>query len=151
MMSLLPYYPRRTFNPEAMMRTFFDDPFFRMTPVQRRPLGGMMRVDIEDKGESYLLTADMPGVPKENVKLSVENGVLTITAESRTETKDTEGEAERRYLYQERRIGSMSRSFTLEGIEEQDISAEYTDGVLNVTLPKKVEPKAEGARQIVIR
>ena len=165
MMSLLPYYPNRSCNPESMIRSFFDDPFvseffrrtpdtfFDRTPAVRRCVGGMMRVDVEDKGDSYLLTADMPGVQKENLKISVENGVLTIAARYNAETKESapEGESERRYLYQERSTGSMSRSFSLEGIEEKDISAAYADGVLSVTLPKKFEEKAEGARRIEIR
>lgn len=160
MMSLIPYYPSRSYNPESMMRSFFDDPFFasffdRSPALSRRTheMRSMMRVDVEDKGSSYLLTADMPGIQKENLKISVENGVLTIAAEYASETRenDPEGDTERRYLYQERRTGSMSRSFSLDGIEEKDISAAYADGVLSVTLPKKVEEKPEGARQIEIR
>ena len=82
MMSLLPYYPARSHNPESMIRSFFDDPFisdfFRHTPdtffgrapALHRSVSGMMRVDVEDQGNSYLLTADMPGVQKENLKIS---------------------------------------------------------------------------------
>ncbi len=158
MMSLLPYYTSRSYAPDTMLRSFFDDPFFssfffdRTPAVSRSPqeMRGMMRVDVEDTGESYLLTTDLPGVRKEDLKISVENGVLTISAEYNTE-RSTESNPERRYLYQERRSGSMSRSFSLEGVQEQDIHAEYTDGVLRVTLPKKIEPKAEGARTIEIR
>ncbi len=164
MMSLLPYYTNRHYTPESMLRSFFDDPFFssffsdRTPAVSRSPqeMRGMMRVDVEDTGDSYLLTTDLPGVRKEDLKISVENGVLTISAEYNTERKestpegDAEPKVERRYIYQERRSGSMSRSFSLEGVKENDIRAEYADGVLRVTLPKNIEPKAEGARNIEI-
>ncbi len=167
MMSLLPYYPNRNLTPENMIRTFFDDPFFssffsdRTPAVSRAPRAahGMMRVDVEDVGENYLLTADLPGMRREDIRLSVEDGVMTISAEYDTARRDgapvydadSAPKNDRRYLYQERRVGSMSRSFSLEGVKENDIHAEYADGVLRVTLPKQTEPEKNPVRQIEIR
>lgn len=159
MMSLMPYYTVRP--AENMMHSFFDDPFFSpffSTRTPERKVRSMMRVDVEDVGDSYLLTADLPGMRREDIRLSVEDGVMTIAAEYAAERKndapvyDAEGGAanDRRYLYQERRSGSVSRSFSLEGVNEEGIRAEYTDGVLRVILPKQTAPEKAPVRRIEI-
>jgi HSP20 family protein len=156
MMSLMPYYTARPAAAENMLRSFFSDPFFSpflsgRTPERR--MHSMMRVDVEDVGDSYLLTADMPGMRREDIRLSVEDGVLTISAEYEHASPNAESETDtdRRYIYQERRSGSMSRSFSLEGVKEEDIHAEYADGVLRVTLPKQTAPEKAPVRRIEIR
>lgn len=124
----------------------FGDEFFRSF------FGGnaapAMKVDVEDKGDSYLLLTDLPGMKKEDVKISVEDGVLTIAVEQKTETN--EEDKARNYVYRERRTSSMSRSFSLEGVNEEGITAEYTDGVLHLTLPKEAET-AEKVKTIEIK
>ena len=87
-----------------------------------------MKVDVRNEGEKFVLEADMPGMHKDDLKIEVDEGVLTISAvynEDR-EQKDEED----KYVYRERRIGNMSRSFNLEGIREDDITASFKDGVL---------------------
>ena len=78
----------------------------------------------------------------------VEDGVLTIAVEQKTETN--EEDKARNYVYRERRTSSMSRSFSLEGVNEEGITAEYVDGVLHLTLPKAAQPE-EKVRNIEIR
>ncbi len=95
------------------------------------------KVDVEDQGDHYLLKADLPGVAKENVHIALQEGVLTISAE----TCEEKEQKETNYLFRERRTGSMSRSFNVEGIDEEAISAAYADGVLSLTLPKLAEEK----------
>lgn len=150
MMSMMPYYnvsrnakPRMTRSERNM--TPFGDEFFRA--FFGDGTAADMKVDVQDKGDSYLLEADLPGVKKEDVNLSVENGVLTISVEQKEE-KDEEDKA-RSYVYRERRSVSMNRSFSLEGIQEDGITADYTDGVLRLTLPKIAE-QAPVARRIEI-
>ena len=110
-------------------RPFFADNFGMMSA--QRP----MKVDVRDEGEKFVLEADMPGMHKDDLKIEVDEGVLTISAvynEDR-EQKDEED----KYVYRERRIGNMSRSFNLEGIREDDITASFKDGVLTLEMPKR--------------
>lgn len=98
-------------------------------------------VDISETDGEYLIKAELPEVKKEDVKVTVEDGVLTIQGERRQE-KEEKG---KRYHRVERSYGSFVRSFTLpESVDEGGVKAEYKDGVLNLHLPKseKVKPKA---------
>lgn len=98
-------------------------------------------VDISEIEGEYLIKAELPEVKKEDVKVSVEDGVLTIQGERRQE-KDEKG---RKFHRVERSYGSFVRSFTLpESVDEGAVKAEYKDGILNLHLPKseKVKPKA---------
>ena len=141
MMNMIPYYAARPFRSRTLLA---GDEFFRSFFSDNAPLA--MHVDVEDKGESYLLQADLPGMKREDVRISVEDGVLTIAAEYAQD--NTKEDKERRYVLRERHSGSMSRSFRLEGINQEGIHAEYTDGVLRLTLPK--EEERSGARRIEI-
>jgi HSP20 family protein len=101
----------------------------------------MPTVDISETEGEYLIKAELPEVRKEDVKVTVENGVLTLQGERRQE-KEEKG---KRFHRVERSYGSFVRSFTLpESVDESGVKAEYKDGVLNLHLPKseKVKPKA---------
>lgn len=98
-------------------------------------------VDVSETDAEYLIKADLPEIKKENVKVSLENGLLTIQGE-RTYEKDEKG---RRYHRVERSYGRFVRSFTLpDSVDESKVRAEYKDGVLNLYVPKadKAKPKA---------
>ncbi len=89
--------------------------------------------DVIDKGDSYLLEAELPGFQKEDIKIDLDKDTLTITAahnEEKREEKDN-------YVRQERRYNSYCRSFHIPGIKKENISAEYNNGVLGITLPKE--------------
>jgi HSP20 family protein len=95
-------------------------------------------VDIVEDDKEYLIKAELPEVKKEDVKVTVENGVLTITGERKFE-KEEKG---RKYHRVERGYGSFMRSFALpEGAAGDKISAEFKDGVLKVHLAKSAEAK----------
>ena len=101
----------------------------------------MPTVDISETEGEYLIKAELPEVRKEDVKVTVENSVLTLQGERRQE-KEEKG---KRFHRVERSYGSFVRSFTLpESVDESSVKAEYKDGVLNLHLPKseKVKPKA---------
>jgi len=92
---------------------------------------------VENEKE-YLVKADLPDVKKENVKVTVENGVLTITGERRFEKE----EKDKKYHRIERSYGNFLRSFTLpEGADGAKVNAEFKDGVLKVHLPKSETAK----------
>jgi HSP20 family protein len=95
-------------------------------------------VDITEDDKEYLIKAELPEVKKEDVKVTVENGTLTITGERKFE-KEEKG---KKYHRIERAYGSFMRSFTLpEGAAGDKVSADFKDGVLKVHLPKSAEAK----------
>src|SRR5687767_12984263 len=101
-----------------------------MTVTQWLPL-----VDITEDGQAYLIKAELPEVKKEDVKVTVENGVLTISGERKFEKE--EKDKEKRYHRIERAYGSFTRSFTLpDEADETKVGAEFKDGVLTVRLAK---------------
>ncbi len=99
------------------------------------------RVDITERNEHYEITAELPGVKKENLNITLEDGVLSIEAETRQEEKQQQGD---KIIRQERRYGKYRRSFNLgDSVHEEDISASFEDGILKVSAPKarEVAPK----------
>jgi HSP20 family protein len=120
----------------------FSRPTLRNTGKENLTVADWMpTVDISENESEYLIKAELPEVRKEDVKVTVENGVLTLQGERRQE-KEEKG---KRFHRVERSYGSFVRSFTLpESVDEGGVKAEYKDGVLALHLPKseKVKPKA---------
>ena len=99
----------------------------------------MMMADIREKENEYVVEAEMPGVKKEDIELVCENGVLTISAKTNQEkTKE-----EDHYIQRERVTGEYYRSFALKDIDEDNINAKLEEGMLYITLPKKVIKKED--------
>ena len=108
----------------------------RLTTAQWAPL-----VDIIEDEKEYLIKAELPEVRKEDVKVSVEDGILTISGERKHETEENGA----KYHRVERAYGLFSRSFTVpESADASNVSAEFKNGVLNVHLAKdeKAKPKS---------
>ena len=138
--AMIPYRHHNVETHRNEMNPWNDD-FFRAFFGDRRMMD-TFRVDVQDKGDAYELTADLPGVRKEDVQVELEEGVLTISAKMNEEHEEKDEKAGN-YLFRERRTGSMTRSFNVDGIREEEITATYADGVLKLTLPKVVEePKS---------
>ena len=94
-----------------------------------------LTVDVTEKNGAYLVSADLPGVRKEDIHVDIDGAQVTLTAEVRRETQAAEGE---RVLHTERSFGKVSRSFTLpQELDEAKAEAKFRDGVLELTLPKK--------------
>ena len=104
------------------------------------------RTDIRDEGDKFVLEAELPGFKKEDIKLDLKDGVLTISAQHSSESEEKKDS----YVRRERRYGSFSRSFDVSGIQEDHISAAYNNGVLELTLPK-AQPVVPASRQIEIQ
>ncbi len=125
-------------------RGIFDvqDDFERMFDRLMRPLRtpetlerGTFRpvIDMEEHDDEYVVTAEMPGMDEDSIHLSVRNNTLTIRGEKEATTDKEEGES----YYRERRYGSFQRSINFEkGIDAERVDAEYTNGVLHISLPK---------------
>jgi HSP20 family protein len=101
-------------------------------------------VDVIHKDETVVLRADLPGIKPDEVKITVEDGVLTVSGQHTEESEEEEGS----YMRRERRSGSFSRSMTLPaGVNAEDIESTTKDGVLEVTIPL---PKTEEKKAIEI-
>lgn len=133
--------------------TNYEDPFF--SPALFRFLNDQtencqtafpMKADILQDKENFYVSVEMPGVKKENINISLKDGYMTIDA-LREAKKENEGTY---YTRKERFYGHASRSFYVGDAGEEDISAKYEDGVLNVTIPVKAIKKEAAARKIAI-
>jgi HSP20 family molecular chaperone IbpA len=106
----------------------------------------MMKTDVKETDEGYEVDVDLPGFSKDEIKLELNNGYLTISTE-KSLNKENKG----KMLRQERYVGTMQRSFYVgSSITEEDIKAKYENGVLNLKLPKKDVRKVPEKRQILI-
>ncbi len=127
------------------------DDFFRGFFVRPVDFGAeadapAVKIDVKEKEKSYLVHAEVPGVKKEDIHVSIDGAIVSISAERRDEKDVKEGE---RMLRTERYFGKVSRSFQLaQEIDEAQVTAKYSDGVLELSLPKKA---ATQARKITIQ
>ena len=144
MYTMIPY--RRNLNRE-LARPFFGDnwlrSFFDMGDVVTN---AGFRVDVREDDAAFHLEAELPGVPKDKLNVSVDEGILTISADLNEERKEESA----CYLYSERRSGHVERSFNLEGIDAENITADYRNGVLMLNLPKEQPAPKKDARKIEI-
>ncbi len=134
--------PRRGFFSDDFDNLF--EGFFRpMTRFPRDENGSMMpAVDVIDEKNQYIVKAELPGVKRKDIDVSINNGVLTINAERRMEeeSKDEKGQVIRR----ESRYGSYVRSMTLDNtVDVKSVKADYKDGILKLVLPKSEEAKPQ--------
>lgn len=99
-----------------------------------------MKADVRETEKEFIVEADMPGVKKEDIRLELIDGVLTIGVEHNEEVE----EKRENYIRKERKFGSACRSFRVDGVKQENVTAKYNDGVLTVTLPKSedVKPRA---------
>ena len=137
---------------DEMFNDFDDEIFGRrsMLPAQsgmRRQ--GLMKTDVSETEQAYNLEIDLPGFNKEDIKIKLDDGMLTISAEKNEdveEREDKNGKPRKngsRLIRKERHYGSMSRSWYVgDDIKKDDIKASYNNGVLSLTVPK-AEPKKD--------
>ena len=137
-------------NPTRSLMTDFDRIFDTMfSPGWPRLSAGqswMLAVDVNETEKEFFLSADMPGLDKNDVSVDIHDGVITIKGERAIDNeKSTDG-----YRIRERQLGSFNRSFRLpDNVNEDKVAAKFKNGVLTVTLPKTKEILPEG-RQIKI-
>ena len=139
---------------------FFDDPFFNdkeMRKLEKKLAGkpharsvqkqNLMRTDVKETADAYEMKVELPGFKKENIRLTLEDGYLTIYAE-----KDSDEERGGKFLRRERYAGACKRSFYVgDELHEDQIKAEFKHGVLKIDLPKKKEvPAVEQSKYIAI-
>ena len=129
--------------------SLFDDFFKDIAPgFYVRPLHGdslpapsQIKVDVKETDGGYTVQAEVPGVPKEDIHVSVEGNVVSLRAEVRQLDQKTEGE---KVLRSERYYGSVARSFQLPAdIDAAQATAKYDNGILTLTLPKKLNNSSQ--------
>ena len=124
------------------------DPFRTLGELERAFFSGRapaeFRTDIRDEGDHFLLEADLPGFNKEDIHVDISQDTLTISAERHSQHEDKEKKGS--YIRCERSYGSYERSFSLDGVDTDAIKASFTNGVLTLTMPKRIEPKVVGRR-----
>ena len=139
MFDLMPFGHRE----RNFMKAFddFDKEFFGDFP---KSFAGF-RADVLDKGNQYVLEAELPGFNKEDIHIDIDGDYLTVSAEHNAEKK----EEQKDYIRQERHYGSYSRSFNISDIRADKISASYKNGILTLSLPKQ-EPHKKETKSIPI-
>ena len=117
------------YNPwDEMERAFFGDGAWNRSLAE-------FKTDIQDKGDSYLLQADLPGFKKEDIHIDLDGETMTIRAERHSEHEEQDKKGS--YVRCKRSYGSYERAFDVSGIDTDKIGAQYADGVLKLTMPKK--------------
>ena len=123
--------PRR--NGFDLLEEMFRDPFFSNYESK------VMKTDIEERNDKYLIDIDLPGYEKDNIKIEVEDGYLTVHADVESSSEEKE---DGKFVRRERYVGSCSRSFYIgDDIESEDIKAAFKNGILELEIPKKEEKK----------
>lgn len=140
------------------IRRFFDAPFGRLmeepfaTDLFAEPVGWLPAVEVSETDTEYTVTAELPGMQRDDVRVEFENGVLSIEGEKTEEHKTEERKDEkddRRHLVWERTYGSFQRSFGFPGVDDARITAAMKNGVLTVKLPKMAGAKPRGRRVVI--
>ena len=112
----------------------FRDPFFTGERESK-----LMRTDIKEKKDKYIVDIDLPGYEKEDIKIEIDNGYLIVNAKTNHHKDEKE---EGKYVRKERFVGECSRSFYVgEDVKQEDIKASFRNGTLKIEIPKKDEPK----------
>jgi len=140
---MLPTISERTFRP-FYMPGFFDDDFF---PVLNTRTSSMPAVNIREDEKRFTLDLAVPGIDKKELKIDINEDVLTISSETKNESEESkDGYKRKEFSY-----SSFCRSFQIpENINKDKIEANYKDGILSVTLPKAEEEKHKISRQVKI-
>lgn len=123
----------------SLFDDFFRDvaPGFYVKPLHGDPLPspGQIKIDVKENGNSYTVSAEIPGVRKEDIHVTIEGGMVMVRAEVKQEDQQTQDD---KLLRSERYFGAVSRGIQLpQDIDQSQAKAKYDNGVLTLTLPKK--------------
>jgi HSP20 family protein len=140
---MLPTITKRSFRP-FYMPNIFDDDFF---PVVSHRSSSMPSVNIKEDEKNFILELAVPGIDKNDLRIDINEDILTISSEARKETE----ESNEAYKRKEFSYSSFCRSFYIpENVNRETIEAGYKDGILSVSLPKQEEDKNKLSRQVKI-
>ena len=128
---------------------FNDDFWGRKNPLYGKNAKNMMKTDIREHDNGYELDVDLPGFKKDEIKVELEDGYLTISAAKGLD-KDQQ-DKKGKYIRRERYAGAMQRSFYVgDGVTQEDVKAKFEDGILRLSIPKKDVQTVETKKTIAI-
>jgi HSP20 family protein len=128
------------FDPFGDFDDMFKGVFMRPVLFEGQPQM-QIKMDLKEDDRAYTVHADIPGVKKEDIHVNIEGNQVSISAETKLEKEEKKGE---KVLRSERYVGKVARSFTLaHDVDESKSQAKYSDGVLELTLPKKAPNTAK--------
>jgi HSP20 family protein len=141
--TMVPTIGKRSFRP-FYMGSIFDDGFF---PVMSNNTSSKPAVNIKEDEKSFILDLAVPGIDKKELKIDINEDLLTISSETKNESEEnTDGYKRKEFSY-----SSFCRSFQIpENVSKDKIEANYRDGILSVALPKIEEDKRKISRQVKI-
>lgn len=123
------------YDPFGDLEDLFQGFFVRPMSLETGRAPAQFKVDVKEGDKAYTVQAEIPGVKKEDINVTIEGNQVAITAEVKREKEDRQGE---KLLRSERYYGRVYRAFSLaQDVDEAAASARYHDGVLELTLPKK--------------
>ena len=126
-------------------RIFFDDFFDDFQPPKK--LDKLMKCDIYEKENKYVIEMDVPGFKKEDINMELEDGYLKISVEKKSDEKETE---DKKYIRRERHsYTKCERQFYVGNVNEDEIKAKFSDGILEISVPKE-EAKKDNKKIISI-
>lgn len=134
----------------GLIDPFFDDFFHFPFELEKASTSHLMKTDIEDKGDHYLLTMDVPSIDRKNIEMALENGYLTVKATRTDENdrKDNQGN----FIRRERFYGTYERSFYVgDQVQQKDIQARLDQGTLSIEVKKEPEVIEEKKKLIEIQ
>ena len=139
------------FDDDWMNFPFEQDFWGKKNPLYGKHAKNMMKTDIREHDEGYEVDIDLPGFKKDEIKLELDNGYLTISAAKGLDKDETDKETGK-YIRRERYAGACQRSFYVgEDVTEQDIKAEFKHGMLKLFVPKKeAKPAVETKKYVTI-
>lgn len=138
---------------ENLFDDFFSDPFEMMVPTRNALYGkhgkNLMKTDVRETENSYELDIDLPGFKKDEVKVELKDGTLTIQAVKGLDKDETDKQGH--YIRRERYAGACSRSFYVgDDVRASEVSAKFEDGILRISLPKLDQKKLPETSTIAI-
>ncbi|NLB19976.1 MAG: Hsp20 family protein [Clostridium sp.] len=135
MSGLVPFNKRRKdlLSNDNSLFNMLDDFFSGSMPMMRSLDADTFKVDVKDMGENYEVTAEMPGIKKENLEINLDDGRLKIRVHHEEESE----EENKNYIHRERRVSSMERNIYLQDADDENIKAKLDQGILHISIPKK--------------
>ena len=144
--------------PSVFGEKLFDDMFndaFTLVPAFARNsqvfganAKNLMKTDVRELEKTYELDIDLPGFKKEDVKIELDNGYLTISATQSSD--DGEKDKKGQYIRRERYAGNLSRSFYIGDVKQEDVKAAFKNGILSISVPKEDKKAKEEKKYITI-
>lgn len=146
MKSLFPVTHNDFLFPDHVFNSFFND--------FMKPFDGsynIPKVDIEDTDKAYVLTTDLPGIAKEDINVTYDNNVLTLSAKHEDTKEEKDAKDKKNYIRKERTSKVFCRQFSVQNIQKEGIQANFKDGVLTIVMPKEDPKKVAESHRIAVQ